>query len=102
MISQRCPRCRSDRVRLGYRPTPLWSAIVCRFNLLCDNCNWEFAGFAVPGTTSGKKKKNPRKTEAAEENNVAEAAAPDSAADSAGDSKKEKSRAKSSRAAMLF
>jgi hypothetical protein len=22
--------------------------------LLCDNCNWEFTGFAVPGTVSSR------------------------------------------------
>jgi len=58
MISQKCPRCRSKKVRLGYKPTPIWSRLIARYNLLCDNCNWEFAGFAVPGTTSGKKKRN--------------------------------------------
>ena len=64
MISQRCSKCGSKRVRRGYRPTPLWSKILFRYNLLCDNCNWEFAGFAVPGTVtskptrSGKKPKN--------------------------------------------
>jgi hypothetical protein len=25
-----------------------------RFNLLCDNCNWEFAGFALPWTIPTK------------------------------------------------
>jgi hypothetical protein len=29
--------------------------------LLCDNCNWEFKGFAVPGTVSAKPTKNPKK-----------------------------------------
>jgi hypothetical protein len=29
--------------------------------LLCDNCNWEFVGFAVPGTVSAKPTKNPKK-----------------------------------------
>jgi hypothetical protein len=29
--------------------------------LLCDNCNWEFTGFAVPGTVSAKPTKNPKK-----------------------------------------
>jgi hypothetical protein len=28
---------------------------------LCDNCNWEFSGFAVPGTVSAKPTKNPKK-----------------------------------------
>jgi len=61
MISQKCPKCLSKRVRRGYRPTPLWSKILFRYNLLCDNCNWEFAGFAVPGTVSAKPTKNPKK-----------------------------------------
>jgi len=61
MISQRCPKCFSNRVRRGYRPTPLWSKILFRYNLLCDNCNWEFTGFAVPGTVSAKPTRNPKK-----------------------------------------
>ncbi len=51
----------SSRVRRGYRPTPFWSKILFRYNLLCDNCNWEFKGFAVPGTVSSKPTKNPKK-----------------------------------------
>ncbi len=54
MISQRCPRCSSSRIRRGYRPTPIWSKILFRYNLLCDGCNWEFKGFAVPGTVTSK------------------------------------------------
>lgn len=54
MISQRCPKCLSQRVRHGYRPTPFWSKLLLRYNLLCDSCNWEFVGFAVPGTVSHK------------------------------------------------
>jgi hypothetical protein len=61
MISQKCPKCLSNRVRRGYRPTPLWSKVLFRYNLLCDNCNWEFTGFAVPGTVSSKPTKNPKK-----------------------------------------
>ncbi len=61
MISQKCPKCRSKRVRRGYRPTPIWSKILFRYNLLCDNCNWEFIGFAVPGTVSAKPTKKPKK-----------------------------------------
>ena len=60
MISQRCPKCLSKRVRHGYRPTPLWSKFLMRYNLLCDNCNWEFNGFAVPGTISHKPTKKPK------------------------------------------
>lgn len=58
MISQRCPKCASSRVRRGYRPTPIWSKILFRYNLLCDACNWEFKGFAVPGTVSYKSGKS--------------------------------------------
>lgn len=54
MISQRCPKCFSKRIRRGYRPTPLWSKFLFRYNLLCDSCNWEFTGFAVPGTVSAR------------------------------------------------
>lgn len=60
MISQRCPKCDSNRVRRGYRPTPMLMRMVGRYHLLCDNCNWEFTGFAVPGTTSSKPTKRPR------------------------------------------
>ncbi len=63
MISQRCPRCHSSRIRSGYRPTPLWSKILFRFNLLCDGCNWEFKGFAVPGTVSSKPNRRKKKRE---------------------------------------
>lgn len=61
MISQKCPKCNSSRVRRGYRPTPFFLKCVCRFNLLCDTCNWEFVGFAVPGTLSTKSKSKGRK-----------------------------------------
>ena len=69
MISQKCPKCLSSRVRRGYRPTPLWSKILFRYNLLCDNCNWEFKGFAVPGTVTAKPTKNPKKKAASKTNN---------------------------------
>jgi len=61
MISQRCPKCHSNRIRRGYRPTPIWSKIVFRYNLLCDSCNWEFTGFAVPGTVTVKPTKKQKK-----------------------------------------
>ncbi len=61
MSTQRCPRCNSNRVRRGYRPTPLLSKLIFRYNLLCDNCNWEFKGFAIPGTVSTKPTKKPKK-----------------------------------------
>ena len=64
MISQRCPKCGSSRIRRGYRRTLLISKIFFRYHLLCDKCNWEFTGFAVPGTVESKaerKKKSPPK-----------------------------------------
>lgn len=61
MISQRCPKCHSNRIRRGYRPTPIWSKLIFRYNLLCDSCNWEFTGFAVPGTVSAKPPKKHKK-----------------------------------------
>ena len=63
MISQKCPRCGSKRIRRGYRPTPSWLIIFFRYYLLCDSCNWEFTGFAVPGTVSSKPTKKRKKTE---------------------------------------
>lgn len=70
MISQNCPKCSSNRVRRGYRHTPLWSKILFRYNLLCDACNWEFKGFAVPGTVAYKSKNKKRKS-AADKNGTA-------------------------------
>ena len=58
MISQKCPRCSSKRIRLGYRQTSILSKLICRYNLLCDNCNWTFAGFAVPGTVGSRAKRS--------------------------------------------
>ncbi|MGI8789221.1 MAG: hypothetical protein ACR2HG_15890 [Pyrinomonadaceae bacterium] len=63
MATQNCPRCSSNRVRRGYRPTPILSKIFFRYNLLCDNCNWEFKGFAIPGTVSTKPAKRRKKSE---------------------------------------
>ncbi len=48
MITQKCPKCGSSRIRRGYRPTSVLSKLVFRYNLLCDTCNWEFTGFAIP------------------------------------------------------
>jgi hypothetical protein len=38
--------------------THWWQKILFRYNLLCNNCNWEFVGFAVPGTVSMPKRKS--------------------------------------------
>jgi hypothetical protein len=61
MISQRCPKCASQKVRRGYHRTPFLMKIIFRYYLLCDNCNWEFTGFAVPGTVSTKPKRSKKK-----------------------------------------
>lgn len=61
MISQKCPRCHSDRVRRGYRPTRIWSKIFFRYNLLCNACNWQFRGFAIPFTVTDKPNRKKRK-----------------------------------------
>lgn len=66
MISQKCPRCASNRIRRGYRPTSIFLKIFFRYHLLCDNCNWEFTGFAVPGTVTAKPTRK-RKKEDTEE-----------------------------------
>jgi hypothetical protein len=50
MIAQRCPKCRSSRVRRGYADTPLLLRLIGIYSLLCDNCNLLFKGFALPGT----------------------------------------------------
>ena len=69
MISQKCPKCRSSRIRRGYRPTHFFSKIFFRYNLLCNRCNWEFTGFAVPGTVDykpeRKKKAKPKQRQTA-------------------------------------
>ena len=54
MIAQRCPKCRSRRVRRGYTDTPLLLRLVGIYSLLCDNCNLLFKGFAVPGTVPAR------------------------------------------------
>jgi ribosomal protein L37AE/L43A len=57
MISQRCPKCKSSRIRRGYKRTPLLLRIFGIYNLLCDHCNLLFKGFAVPGTVPKHAKK---------------------------------------------
>lgn len=56
MATQKCPKCGSKRVRQGYRHTSIFLKLLFRYHLLCNNCNWEFVGFAIPGTLSNKAK----------------------------------------------
>ena len=65
MIAQRCPKCRSARVRRGYKDTPIVLRMIGVYALLCDNCNLLFTGFAVPGTVParGRRRKKQRASE---------------------------------------
>jgi hypothetical protein len=58
MISQKCPKCRSSRIRKGYKPTPLLLRLVGIHYLLCNHCNLLFTGFAVPGTVGRSSRKS--------------------------------------------
>lgn len=62
MISQRCPKCSSVRVRRGYRKTPVYMKVIGRYYLLCNACNWEFTGFALPGTVTAKSSRRLKKS----------------------------------------
>lgn len=61
MFGPRCPKCRSSRIRRGYTPSPLLLRLIGIYNLLCDNCNLLFRGWAMPGTVPkhGSRKKKP-------------------------------------------
>jgi ribosomal protein L37AE/L43A len=61
MIAQRCPKCRSPRVRRGYTDTPLLLRMIGVYSLLCDNCNLLFKGFAVPGTVPAHRSRHRRR-----------------------------------------
>ena len=41
-------------MRRGYTDTPLLLRLIGVYNLLCDNCNLLFRGFAVPGTVPAR------------------------------------------------
>ncbi len=69
MISQKCPKCLSRNVRRGYQRTPILMRLFFRYYLLCDNCNWEFTGFAVPGTVSTKPRRSKKKAKTSNELN---------------------------------
>ncbi|PYS49533.1 MAG: hypothetical protein DMF68_09690 [Acidobacteria bacterium] len=60
MISQRCPKCKSSRIRRGYKHTPLLLRMFGIYDLLCDHCNLLFRGFAVPGTVGKRSSKKKR------------------------------------------
>lgn len=64
MISQKCPKCHSSRIRKGYKPTPWIFRLVGIHYLLCNHCNLLFTGFAVPGSVgkSGRKGRKQRQS----------------------------------------
>ena len=41
-------------MRRGYTDTSLLLRLIGVYNLLCDNCNLLFRGFAVPGTVPAR------------------------------------------------
>ncbi len=41
-------------MRRGYKDTPLLLRMIGVYNLLCDNCNLLFRGFALPGTVPAR------------------------------------------------
>lgn len=41
-------------MRRGYTDSPLLLRMIGVYNLLCDNCNLLFRGFAVPGTVPAR------------------------------------------------
>jgi len=63
VILRRCPKCRSSRVRRGYRDTPLLLRAIGIYSLLCDNCNLLFKGLAVPGTVPARGSSRKRRRE---------------------------------------
>ncbi|MEA2173481.1 MAG: hypothetical protein QOD00_1073 [Blastocatellia bacterium] len=50
MLAPRCPRCQSSRIQHGYEEESLFLRLLSVRALLCNNCNLEFKGFALPGT----------------------------------------------------
>jgi hypothetical protein len=54
MFAQRCPSCRSSRLKRGYTDPPLLFRLFGVYNLLCENCNLLFKGLAVPGTVPAR------------------------------------------------
>jgi hypothetical protein len=63
-MSGKCPKCGSNRIRRGYKRTPLLMRMIGVYHLLCDHCNLLFTGFVLPGTLKSRRKKNQRHPEA--------------------------------------
>ena len=49
MFVQHCPRCKSPRIQHGFNDSPLALRLIGIRELLCNNCNLEFRGVALPG-----------------------------------------------------
>jgi hypothetical protein len=50
----RCPRCHSSRIQHGFNDESALLRLLFVRELLCNNCNLEFKGFALPGTLNRK------------------------------------------------
>lgn len=50
MFVRQCPRCGSTRIQQGFDDPPLLWRLFGFYDLLCNNCDLEFRGFALPGT----------------------------------------------------
>lgn len=50
MFARSCPQCGSSRVQRGFNDPPLLLRLIGIYDLLCNNCDLEFKGFALPGT----------------------------------------------------
>lgn len=58
MTILKCPKCRSSRIRRGYKRAPLPLRLFGIHYLLCDHCNLLFTGFVLPGTLKSHRKKH--------------------------------------------
>jgi hypothetical protein len=52
MFTSSCPRCGSQRIQRGFYDPPLYLRLAGVFDLLCNNCNFEFRGRSLPGLHS--------------------------------------------------
>lgn len=57
MSIQRCPKCGSPRVQRGFDDPPLVLRLLCVYDLLCNNCDHEFRGFALHGSAKRTRQK---------------------------------------------
>jgi hypothetical protein len=61
MFKQHCPRCKSVRIQLGFNEPPLILKLAGIRELFCNNCGFEFKGFA-PSTKLSRSKSGEEET----------------------------------------